>query len=69
MTADGTTVNPGDQVRQIALIGLCPLEGDPYVRETEGATLVLSRTPNGPPLTDLHGQPRHYPAAKFRRVA
>ncbi len=59
---------PGDRVQQIAPIGLVPLNGETYVVRVSGEELELSRNPDGPPLTDLHGQPRHYPIYKFRKV-
>lgn len=64
----GDSFSPGDRARQIALVGLAPLTGFTYVVGVPTGELILSMTPDGPPLTDLHGQPRHYPPGKFRKV-
>lgn len=62
-------VNRGDRVQQLGLLGLAPLTGFPYVMEVdERGELVLSKTPEGPPMTDLHGNVRHYPRRVFRKV-
>ncbi len=58
----------GDRVQQIAPIGLGTLEGYPYVVNAVDGQLELSRVLGGPPLTDLSGQPRHYPCFRFRKV-
>ena len=62
------SISRGDRVQQIAAFGLSPLTGLPYVIEATYDKLVLSRGPDGPPITDLQGQPRHYPHLKFRKV-
>jgi len=58
----------GDRVQQIAPLGLGTLEGFPYVINVVDGELELSKDPGGPPLTDLRGQPRHYPCRVFRKV-
>lgn len=61
--------NRGDRVQQLGLLGLAPLYGFPYVMEVdEKGELILSKTPDGPPITDLKGQIRHYPSRVFRKV-
>ena len=65
---NGEHLNPGDRVQQIGLYGLAPLNGERYVVEAHGGEVVLSQAPDGPPITDLHGAPRHYPEHIFRKV-
>ncbi len=64
-----STISRGDRLQQIGLIGLAPIDGNPYVIDVYPDGVELSLKPDGPPLTDIHGQPRHYPPEKFRRAA
>jgi len=64
----GDLIDRGDRVQQIAPFGLGTLGGFPYVVKTANGELQLSNVPDGPPLTDLQGQPRCYPRQKFRKV-
>lgn len=63
-----TNLARGDRLQQIGLIGLAPLPGSPYVLNVYSDGVELSLEPEGPPLTDLKGQPRHYPPQKFRKL-
>jgi len=58
----------GDQVLQIGVEGLGRLEGFHYVIGIIEGKLMLSRSPGGIPLKDLHDEPRLYTPTKFRRV-
>jgi hypothetical protein len=55
----------GIRVQQIAPIGLANLIDNPYVVGIVDGKLRLSLTPDGPPLTDLDGNPRDYPPGRF----
>ncbi len=70
MEIQSEVFNRGDRVQQLGLLGLAPLYGFPYVVEIDDkGELVLSRdSPNGPPITGLHGEVRHYPPRVFRKV-
>mgnify|MGYP001562928053 CR=1 FL=1 len=59
----------GDRLQQIGLIGLAPINGTPHVLSVHSDGVELSLNPDGPPLTDIKGQPRHYPLEKFRKIA
>lgn len=66
---DTATISPGDTVQQVAPIGLSAgLSGLFYVVSAENGELELSMTPDGPPLADGQGHPRHFPCKKFRRI-
>lgn len=59
----------GDRVQQVAQIGLGFLTSMCYVLAVEDmGEIILSKEADGPPLTDLSGEPRHYPSRKFRKV-
>lgn len=64
----GEMINQGDKVQQIGPSGLGILDGIQYVVNVADGELELSKSPEGPPLTDFHGQPRHFPLIKFRKV-
>lgn len=61
------SVSVGDKVSQTGLIGLAPLPVSTFVVGATPQGIVLSREPNGPPLTDLRGQTRVYDPTKFRK--
>lgn len=58
--------NPGQQVQQTELFGLAYLSFNPFVIEVVNGRLHLSATKDGPPLTNIYGEPRDFPAFKFR---
>ena len=63
------SISRGDKVQQIAPVGLVNLVGAVFVVDVvQGTFLELSKEPNGPSLTDLHGQTRHYPLQRFRKI-
>lgn len=64
----GGPFSQGDQVQQVAQVGLGQLDGLLYVHRVDNGELEISKTENGPPLTDLKGAPRHYPPHAFRKI-
>lgn len=64
----GSEFHKGDVVWQIGLLGLAPLMDFVHVIDVNGEGMELSRTEDGPPITDLIGKPRRYPPRVFRRV-
>ena len=69
MLGGGSNISRGDPVQQIGPFGLLPISRPVYVVEVVGSELELSNSPNGPPLTDLSGQPMHFPSQKFRKLS
>lgn len=65
---DVSELSPGDRVRQVEPFGLGIMEGVLYVVEVANGKLLLSREPEGTPLTDLHGRPRRYPRYLFEKI-
>jgi len=60
---------PGDRVQQVAQVGLGMLNEPVYVLKSwKNGEMTVSPEANGQPLTDLGGQPRHFPSGKFRKV-
>ncbi|MDP2641910.1 MAG: hypothetical protein Q8P21_01300 [bacterium] len=66
---DEETLQPGDQMQQIAPFGLSPLAVNPYLVKVVNGDLELSREPGGPPIPTFSGEPMHFPRLKFRKVA
>jgi hypothetical protein len=42
-----------------------PFLDDPFVVDVVDGKLLLSRTPDGEPITDYHGAPHPYPPGRF----
>ena len=66
---DTSEIKVGDLVQQVAPIAL----GNPYeamhvVGVTGEGQLVLSKSPDGPPLVDLDDRPMLYPRLRFRKL-
>jgi hypothetical protein len=64
----GESFNRGDRVQQVGLVGLGQLSEHVYVLSSDNGELELSKSPDGPPLTDKDQAPRHYPSRAFRKV-
>ena len=63
-----TSLSRGDKVQQIAPLGLAVLQGFFFVWEADKGEIEIAKEVEGPPLTDLYGLPRHYPARAVRKV-
>ena len=68
LTNGGGTFGVGDQVQQLAQIGLAWTDGPLYVLAVVSGWLVLSRTPDGEALTDLEGNPTIFPSSRYRKL-
>ncbi len=69
-TITGQPIHRGDILAQAALIGLASLSYPMVVLDLveEKGRVILGRSPDGPPMTELDGSIRLYKPEQFARI-
>jgi hypothetical protein len=55
--------------RQVSPLGLAPMLGIVYIIDDTADGLVVSLTPDGPPLLEGNGRIHYLPPTKFERLS